>query len=100
MSDNDKTEMASSARRYWSDEGYTAGGVLRQVDYAKASTGLNPVLQGIKIVDCDTHITEAPDMFTSRAQAKFKDKVPCGYDHEVRKKVLERNAVALYNLPF
>jgi predicted TIM-barrel fold metal-dependent hydrolase len=76
MSDNDQSEIASSARRYWSDEGYTAGGVLRQVDYAKASTGLNPLLQGIKIVDCDTHITEAPDLFTSRAPAKFKDKVP------------------------
>ena len=30
------------------------------------------MLAGVKIVDCDTHVTEAPDMFTSRAPAKFK----------------------------
>ena len=38
--------------------------------------GLNPALKDIKIVDCDTHVTEAPDLFTSRAPAKYKDKVP------------------------
>jgi uncharacterized protein len=72
----DKQDIASSARKYWSAEGYTPGGVLRNVDYAAASKGLHPSLQGIKIVDCDTHITEAPDLFTSRAPARLKDKVP------------------------
>lgn len=76
MAEKENGELASSARKYWSDEGYSAGGVIREVDYAKASTGLNPALAGIKVVDCDTHITEAPDLFTSRAPAKFKDKVP------------------------
>lgn len=76
MADDHKTELAQSAKKYWSDEGYTAGGVIREVDYAANSKGLNPALAGIKIVDCDTHITEAPDLFTSRAPAKFKDKVP------------------------
>jgi predicted TIM-barrel fold metal-dependent hydrolase len=76
MADDENTELAGSARKYWSEEGYTPGGVLREVDYAKASQGLAPELAGIKIVDCDTHITEAPDLFTSRAPAKFKDKVP------------------------
>lgn len=76
MADDQKSEMASSARKYWSEEGYTAGGVIREVDYAANSKGLRPELAGIKIVDCDTHITEAPDLFTSRAPAKFKDKVP------------------------
>ncbi len=33
-------------------------------------------LAGIKIIDTDTHITEAPDLFTSRAPAALKDKVP------------------------
>src|SRR6516164_2228659 len=73
---DEKTELASAARKYWSAEGYTPGGVMRKVDYAAASKGVHPSLQGIKIVDCDTHITEAPDLFTSRAPAKFKDKVP------------------------
>src|SRR6516165_3066784 len=73
---SDESELASAARKYWSADGYTPGGVLRQVDYAAASKGLHPSLAGIKIVDCDTHITEAPDLFTSRAPAKFRDKVP------------------------
>ena len=73
---DDNTELASAARKYWSAEGYTPGGVMRKVDYAAASTGLHPSLAGIKIVDCDTHITEAPDLFTSRAPAKYKGKVP------------------------
>jgi uncharacterized protein len=76
MADEEHTELASSARRYWAAEGYSPGGVIREVDYAKNSTGLDPSLQGIKIVDCDTHITEAPDLFTSRASAKFKDRMP------------------------
>jgi predicted TIM-barrel fold metal-dependent hydrolase len=73
---DDKGALASAARRYWSDEGYKPGGVIRNVDYVNNSTGLRPELQGIKIVDCDTHITEAPDLFTSRAPARLKDKVP------------------------
>ena len=76
MADSDTAELANSAKKYWSEEGYTRGGVVRQVDYAAASGGLNPALAGIKIVDCDTHVTEAPDLFTSRAPAKYKDKVP------------------------
>lgn len=74
--DDNETALASDARKYWSAEGYTAGGVMRPVDYAAASKGLHPSLKGIKIVDCDTHFTEPPDLFTSRAPAAFKDKVP------------------------
>lgn len=76
MADADTKEMAQAARKYWSAEGYTEGGVIREVDYASQSGGLHPLFEGIKIVDCDTHITEAPDLFTSRAPAKFKDKMP------------------------
>jgi predicted TIM-barrel fold metal-dependent hydrolase len=76
MAEDKQSELASSARRYWSEDGYKPGGLIRQVDYAKNSGGLRPELQGIKIVDCDTHITEAPDLFTSRAPAAYKDKVP------------------------
>ena len=76
MADSDSTELASSARKYWSADGYKPGGMIREVDYAAQSKGLDPSLAGIKIVDCDTHITEAPDLFTSRAPAALKDKVP------------------------
>jgi uncharacterized protein len=76
MADADAKELAQSARKYWSAEGYTTGGVIREVDYATQSGGLDPSLAGIKIVDTDTHITEAPDLFTSRAPAVLKDKVP------------------------
>ena len=34
------------------------------------------VLQGFPIVDADTHVTEAHDLWTSRAPARFKDRVP------------------------
>lgn len=73
---DDKTALRSAAKNYWSETGYSAGGIMREVDYAKAATGLHPSLQGIKIVDCDTHFTEPPDIFTSRAPARLKDKVP------------------------
>ena len=76
MSDADPQELAQNAKRYWSAEGYTEGGVIREVDYASQSGGLHPSLAGIRIVDTDTHITEAPDLFTSRAPAALKDKMP------------------------
>jgi predicted TIM-barrel fold metal-dependent hydrolase len=34
------------------------------------------VLQGIKIVDADTHVTERHDLWTSRAPARYRDRVP------------------------
>jgi len=37
---------------------------------------LPPVLEGLRIVDADTHISEWDDLWTSRAPAKFKDRVP------------------------
>lgn len=76
MADADAKEMAKSAKKYWTAEGYTDGGVIREVDYASQSGGLDPMFEGIKIVDTDTHITEAPDLFTSRAPAGYKDKMP------------------------
>ncbi len=33
-------------------------------------------LTGIKVIDCDTHFVEPGDLWTSRAPARFKDKVP------------------------
>ncbi|MFT4057145.1 MAG: amidohydrolase family protein [Novosphingobium sp.] len=76
MAESETQEMAANARKYWSAEGYTEGGVIREVDYASQSGGLDPMFEGIKIVDTDTHITEAPDLFTSRAPAGWKDKMP------------------------
>jgi predicted TIM-barrel fold metal-dependent hydrolase len=72
----DTKQLASAARRYWHAEGWKPGGIIREVDYKAQSSGLDPSLAGIKIVDCDTHMTEAPDLFTSRAPAKFKGRVP------------------------
>ena len=63
MTDADP-ELAKAAKNYLSESGYTPGGVIREVDYATQSGGLDPSSQGIKIVDCDTHITEPPDLFT------------------------------------
>lgn len=76
MADDDTQELAQSARKYWSADGYKDGGMIREVDYASQSGGLDPMFEGIKIVDTDTHITEAPDLFTSRAPAASKAKMP------------------------
>ena len=76
MAEADPKQNALSARMYWAAEGYRAGGVIKEVDYATQQGGVHPLFEGIKIVDCDTHITEAPDLWTSRAPAKYKDDVP------------------------
>ena len=76
MAEADNAEMATAAKKYWSAEGYSDGGVIREVDYSTQSGGIDPMFAGIKIVDCDTHITEAPDLFTSRAPAAVKGKMP------------------------
>ncbi|MGH6743473.1 amidohydrolase family protein [Novosphingobium sp. PhB57] len=76
MADGDTKEMQESARKYWSAEGYTKGGVIREVDYATQSGGLDPTLEGIKIVDTDTHLSEPPTLFTDRAPVGLKAKMP------------------------
>lgn len=76
MADDNPTAISQAARRYWFDEGYSTGGLIKPVDYAKNSGGLHPSMQGIKIVDCDTHFSEPPDLFTSRATPKYKDRLP------------------------
>lgn len=76
MAEADTAELATAAKKYWSDEGYSEGGIIREVDYAPQSGGLDPMFAGIRIVDCDTHITEAPDLFTSRAPAALKSRMP------------------------
>ncbi len=37
---------------------------------------LQDVLQGLKVIDADTHITEPADLWTSRVPARYKDRVP------------------------
>jgi predicted TIM-barrel fold metal-dependent hydrolase len=41
-----------------------------------SSPSARALLKGVKVVDADTHITEAPDLWTSRAPATFKDRMP------------------------
>lgn len=67
---------ADDARRYWLDEGRSAGGYIRVVDYAAHAKGVHPMFAGIKVVDCDTHFTEPPDLFTANAPASLRDKLP------------------------
>ena len=72
----DDAATAQDAKRYWLEGGNAPGGKIREVDYAKENQGLHPLFAGIKIVDADTHFTEPPDLFTSRAPGKFKGMVP------------------------
>jgi len=76
MAEADATEMRDAAKKYWSELAHAPGGVIKEADYAAHMNGVHPLLEGIKIVDCDTHFTEPPDIFTSRAPAHLKDKVP------------------------
>ncbi|HJQ17009.1 MAG TPA: amidohydrolase family protein [Allosphingosinicella sp.] len=64
------------ARKYWLDEGRTAGGVIREIDHSQYFEGVHPLFKGIKIVDCDTHFTEPPDLFQRNAPARLKDRMP------------------------
>ena len=34
------------------------------------------LIKGIKVIDVDTHLSEPHDMWTSRAPAKWKERVP------------------------
>src|SRR5262249_10934065 len=55
---------------------YSPGGAICPTDYARVAAARHPALQGTKIVDCDTQLMEAPDLFTARAPARYKDKMP------------------------
>jgi predicted TIM-barrel fold metal-dependent hydrolase len=67
---------AEDARRYWLEEGWAPGGYIREVDFAAHSTGVHPLFEGVKIVDCDTHFTEPPDLFSANAPAGLEEKMP------------------------
>ncbi len=67
---------ADDARSYWLDEGRSAGGYIREVDFVANSRGVDPLFEGIKIVDCDTHFTEPKDLWTANAPTGLKDKMP------------------------
>jgi uncharacterized protein len=43
---------------------------------SQSTSGVHSSLAGMPIIDVDTHLTERHDLWTSRAPAKFRDKVP------------------------
>jgi len=67
---------ADDAAKYWLEEGWTPGGEIREVDYAANAGGVDPLFEGIRIVDCDTHFTEPKDLWTANAPAGMKDRMP------------------------
>jgi predicted TIM-barrel fold metal-dependent hydrolase len=50
---------------------------------------LNEIFAGVSVVDCDSHWTEPPDLWTSRAPARLRDRMP---------KVTERDGVQLWHV--
>jgi hypothetical protein len=76
VKENPTKAKADDAARYWLDEGRSAGGFIRQVDYAAQSKGVDPLFAGIKIVDCDTHFTEPRNLWTANAPAGMREKMP------------------------
>lgn len=71
-----KVARADDAARYWLDEARGPGGFIREIDFEHETRGLDPLFEGIKIVDCDTHFTEPHDLWTANAPAGMKDKMP------------------------
>jgi hypothetical protein len=63
------------AKFYWLADGYAPGGFVKEIDHASHIQGTHALFNGIKIVDCDTHFTEPPDLFKT-VPAKFKDCAP------------------------
>ncbi len=58
-------------------------------------------LAGIKVIDVDTHLTEPHDLWTSRAPAKWKERVPQVKMVEGKRAVGHRrqDQMAVANLP-
>ncbi|MCX7063023.1 MAG: amidohydrolase family protein, partial [Proteobacteria bacterium] len=50
---------------------------------------LNEIFAGVSVVDCDSHWTEPPDLWTSRAPARLRDRMPA---------VTERNGMQLWHV--
>jgi uncharacterized protein len=67
---------ADDAKFYWLDEGRTAGGFVREIDHSRYDNVTEPLLKGIRIIDCDTHFTEPPDLFQRDAPASMKARLP------------------------
>lgn len=67
---------ADDAKWYWLAEGWAPGGYIREVDFEANQRGVDPLFEGIRIVDCDTHFTEPADLWTRNAPAGMKDKMP------------------------
>jgi predicted TIM-barrel fold metal-dependent hydrolase len=78
--DNPKSSVikasAHDAQRYWLKEGWAPGGFVREVDYESNTRGVDPLFEGIRIVDCDTHFTEPPTLWIDNAPEGMKDKMP------------------------
>ncbi len=71
-----KKARADDAARYWLAEGWAPRGYIREVDFESNTRGVDPLFEGIKIVDCDTHFTEPADLWTANAPEGMKDKMP------------------------
>src|SRR5262245_104600 len=50
---------------------------------------VNEIFGGLSVVDCDSHWTEPPDLWTSRAPARLRDRMP---------RVVERDGVQLWHV--
>lgn len=46
------------------------------IAWEKQLEGVTDITRGYKVIDADTHLNEAVDLWTSRAPAKYKDRVP------------------------
>lgn len=60
--------------RPWLIQGIAPGG--GRIKPIELPEGPSELVRGVRIVDTDTHFSEAPDLWTSRAPAAYRDRVP------------------------
>jgi len=49
---------------------------MTETETTATTVNADEVLAGLKIIDCDAHFTEPPDLWTSRASDAWRDRVP------------------------
>jgi predicted TIM-barrel fold metal-dependent hydrolase len=67
-------QFRDEAQNHWAIEGFLPGnGTIVPVGELPRPSALT---EGIRVIDCDTHFTEPRDMWTSRAPARLRDRMP------------------------
>jgi len=51
-------------------------GTITPAQLLRKAHAMAKLADDVRVIDCDTHLTEVPDLWTKRAPAKYQDRVP------------------------